>query len=201
MEVEEGRAERKKREVRERIVDAAACLVIAKGARTVSMDEVAEKADVARRTLFNYFESKDELLYAAASPVLLEAISLAGAALAKPSLGVDDIVDLCLALWRSCGRRLGLLYAVELDESPRFAELHGRYLGLLHALIDKVAAGDPALADSARLVGKIVYRSFVPLLLALEGEDGAEPRFAAGLKGLIEGACARPGPAGPAAAS
>jgi len=193
MEAGEGRAERKKREVRERIVDAAASLVIEKGARTVSMDEVAGKADVARRTLFNYFENKDELLYAAAGPVLLKAITLAEAALARPSPGVDDIVELCLALWRSCGRRLGLVYAVELDESPRFAELHGRYLGLLHALIGKVASGDPALADSARLVGKIVYRSFVPLLLALEGEESEEARFAAGLKGLIEGACSRPG--------
>lgn len=199
MGLEEGRAGRKKREVRERIVDAAASLVIAKGARSVSMDEVADRADVARRTLFNYFESKDELLYAAAAPVLLEAIALADAALAKPAPGIDDIVELCLALWRSCGTRLGLVYAVELDESPRFAELHGRYLGLLHDLIGKVAAGDPALAEDARLVGKIVYRSFVPLLLALDGEEGSERRFAAGLKGLVEGACVRPVPPRPAA--
>jgi len=68
MEGEEGRTARKKREARERIIAAAAELFMEKGARAVSMDEVAQAADVARRTLFNYFESKEELLVATAGP-------------------------------------------------------------------------------------------------------------------------------------
>ncbi|MBL8968581.1 MAG: TetR/AcrR family transcriptional regulator [Spirochaetaceae bacterium] len=198
MEGEEGRTARKKREARERIIAAAAELFMEKGARAVSMDEVAQAADVARRTLFNYFEGKDELLVATAGPVLEAAIELAEAAAANPTPSFEEVIELCLSLWRSCGRRLGLLYAVELEESPGLAELHARFLEILRRLIGKAASGDPAYASSARLVGKLVYRSFVPLLLALEEEEDAEERFARSLKGLLSGAA---GPARGAGAS
>jgi AcrR family transcriptional regulator len=185
---EEGASDRKKREARQRIIEAASALFIEKGARAVSMDEVAAAAGVARRTLFNYFESKDELLYATAAPVLAEAIDLASARLAGPLPRLDDVIELCLSLWKSFGRRLGLVYAVELEDSPRLAELHASYLEVLRRLMGRAAAEEPELARRAGLAGKLVYRSFVPLLLALEGEEDAEARFARGLRGLVEGA-------------
>ena len=185
---EVGRTDRKKREARERIVAAAAGLFIERGARSVSMDEVAEASDVARRTLFNYFESKDELLYAAAAPVLQAAVELAEAKLTEPAPSLKDVVELCLALWESCGRRLGLIYAVELEESPRLAELHARFLGVFRRLLSAAAAADPRYASRGRLAGKIVYRSFVPLLLALDGEEDSGLRFSRGLMALLEGA-------------
>jgi len=188
MEGDEGRTARKKREARERIVAAAAGLFLEKGARAVSMDEVAVAADVARRTLFNYFESKDELLAATAGPVLEAAIALAETANADPSPGFDEVIALCLSLWRCCGRRLGLLYAIELEESPILALQHARFLDIIRALIGRAVVGETSYATRARLVGRLVYRSFVPLLLALEGEDDAEARFSRGLRGLLEGA-------------
>lgn len=192
MDAEAGRADRKKREVRERILAAAASLFIEKGSRAVSMDEVAQASDVARRTLFNYFESKDDLLFAAAAPVLVEAIAMAEARLGEPMAGLDDVIGLCTGLWRNYGRRLGLVYSVDLADSPRLAELHARYIDLLRRLISRASVGDPDLAERAELVGKLVYRSFFPLLLALEGEDEAEARFAGGLKALVKGAVGLP---------
>lgn len=188
VEPELGWSDRKKREARERIVAAASALFIERGSRAVSMDEVAEAAGVARRTLFNYFEGKDELLYAAAAPVLTEAIRLASARLDGPPPRLDDVIELCLSLWRSFGRRLGLIYAVELEDSPRLAELHASYLDVLRRLMGRASGEEPELARRAGLAGRLVYRSFVPLLLALEGEEGAEERFARGLRGLLKGA-------------
>lgn len=195
MESEEGRAERKKRAARERIVAAASALFIEKGSRSVSMDEVAAAADVARRTLFNYFPNKEELLYAAAGPVLTEAIALAEARLSGPPPRLEDVVELCLSLWASYGRRLGLIYSVELADSPRLAELHAAYQEVLHRLIGLASGGEAGLGGEARLVGKLVYRSFLPLLLALEGEEDAAGRFRRGLLGLIDGAAGAVGPA------
>lgn len=192
MEPELGLSDRKKQEARDRIVAAAATLFIERGSRAVSMDEVAEAAGVARRTLFNYFESKDELLYAAAAPVLTEAISLASARLGGPPPRLDDVIGLCLSLWRSFGRRLGLVYAVELADSPRLAELHASYLEVLRRLIGRASEEEPELARKAGLAGRLVYRSFVPILLALEGEEDAEDRFARGLRGLLKGASGDP---------
>lgn len=49
---------------RDRIVDAAARLFYQEGIRAVSVDAVAEKAGVAKKTLYYHFSSKDELIAA-----------------------------------------------------------------------------------------------------------------------------------------
>jgi AcrR family transcriptional regulator len=188
MSAPEGRADRKKREVRERVVAAAAALFMEKGSRAVSMDEVARAADVSRRTLFNYFASKDELLYETAAPVLTAASALVEEKLAGNAVGLGDVVALCLHLWKIHGRRLGLIYAVELKDSPRLAKLHACFLGLIRRLVAAAAETEPAFAARADLVGKLLYRTFVPLLLALEGDKDFESRFARGLTALLEGA-------------
>lgn len=49
---------------RDRIVNAAAKLFYGQGIRTVSVDAVAEKAGVTKRTLYYHFDSKDDLITA-----------------------------------------------------------------------------------------------------------------------------------------
>lgn len=49
---------------RERIVDAASKLFYSEGIRAVSVDAVAEKAGLTKRTLYYHFTSKDELISA-----------------------------------------------------------------------------------------------------------------------------------------
>lgn len=51
-------------DTRERIVAAAARLFYAEGIRAVSVDAVAEKAGITKKTLYYHFESKDELIAA-----------------------------------------------------------------------------------------------------------------------------------------
>ncbi|MCG8562950.1 MAG: TetR/AcrR family transcriptional regulator [Hyphomicrobiales bacterium] len=52
-------------DTRERIVAAAIALFYGEGIRSVSVDAVAEKAGVTKRTLYYHFESKDDLITAA----------------------------------------------------------------------------------------------------------------------------------------
>jgi len=47
-----------------KIVDAARKLIARKGLSNITMNDVAEASGVGRRTLYNYFVSKDELYYA-----------------------------------------------------------------------------------------------------------------------------------------
>lgn len=49
---------------RDRIVNAAARLFYGQGIRTVSVDAIAEKAGVTKRTLYYHFDSKDDLITA-----------------------------------------------------------------------------------------------------------------------------------------
>ena len=54
----------KPKDTRERIVAAASKLFYAEGIGRVSVDAVAEKADVTKRTLYYHFQSKDDLVAA-----------------------------------------------------------------------------------------------------------------------------------------
>jgi AcrR family transcriptional regulator len=57
-----GRRERKKHELRERIVDAAAGLIAQQGLSSTTIDQIAEACDIAQATFFNHFASKGVLL-------------------------------------------------------------------------------------------------------------------------------------------
>jgi AcrR family transcriptional regulator len=54
--------ERNKQKVTQRIVAAAMELFKARGCQQTTMDDIADKAEISRGTLFNYFPSKDALL-------------------------------------------------------------------------------------------------------------------------------------------
>jgi AcrR family transcriptional regulator len=56
------RRERKKEETRETIIDCAINFFKEKGFQETSMEEIAEKSDVSKGTLYNYFENKESIL-------------------------------------------------------------------------------------------------------------------------------------------
>ena len=56
------RRERRKHELRERILEAASALFELKGISATTVAEICERADVAQKTFFNHFESKPQLL-------------------------------------------------------------------------------------------------------------------------------------------
>lgn len=58
------RRERKKEETRLNIIDCSVDLFRAKGFQETSMEEIAEKADISKGTLYNYFENKESILSA-----------------------------------------------------------------------------------------------------------------------------------------
>jgi len=57
-----GRRERRRREIRDRLYDTAIELFLEQGYERTSMDEIADRADVARTTVFNHYPRKFEFL-------------------------------------------------------------------------------------------------------------------------------------------
>lgn len=58
----EGLRERKRRETHLRILEAARALFVARGYDGTTLEEIADAANLSRRTLFHYFRSKDDIL-------------------------------------------------------------------------------------------------------------------------------------------
>lgn len=72
-----GRRERRKLEVRRRMLDAAESLFEDRGVQATTVADICERADVAHKTFFNHFPAKQDLvraLAAASMEVLLEEI-------------------------------------------------------------------------------------------------------------------------------
>ena len=77
-----GRRERRKLEVRRRMIDAAETLFEERGVQAATVAEICERADVAHKTFFNHFPAKHDLVRAMADEsieILLEEIALARA--------------------------------------------------------------------------------------------------------------------------
>jgi AcrR family transcriptional regulator len=62
--VREGRRERKRRQTRERIEQAAMSLFLERGFDATTIEDITEAADVSKRSFFDYFPSKEEVVFA-----------------------------------------------------------------------------------------------------------------------------------------
>jgi AcrR family transcriptional regulator len=60
--VPEGRVARRRADVRQRILAVAEKLMAERGVDAVTLDEIADTADISRRSFYHYFESKYEVL-------------------------------------------------------------------------------------------------------------------------------------------
>jgi len=58
----EGRVERKKKETRQRILKVAMDLFQSQGFNNTTMEQIAEEADIARKTLYNHFPVKEAIV-------------------------------------------------------------------------------------------------------------------------------------------
>jgi len=63
-EPKEGRRERKRRQTRERIEEAAMSLFLKRGFDGTTIEDITEAADVSKRSFFDYFPSKEEVVFA-----------------------------------------------------------------------------------------------------------------------------------------
>ena len=81
---EVSRRERKKEETKERIFKAAFALFKRQGVEATTVDEICDKADVAKGTFFNYFPHKEAVFRYLSEDWFAQAEADSGAILAKP---------------------------------------------------------------------------------------------------------------------
>jgi len=94
MNTEPSRRERKKEETRHRIFHAAIDLFRERGFEQTTVDDITEKADVAKGTFFNYFPRKDAVLAYLSESRLAAIEENAGALLADGRPAREKLLDL-----------------------------------------------------------------------------------------------------------
>ena len=95
-----GRRERHKLEVYRRIRQAAIALFRKQGYEATTVEQIAERADVAKGTVFNYFPRKESLLDAVSADVLARLVDELGPAETWSGRCRDQVVRLLLTLAR-----------------------------------------------------------------------------------------------------
>jgi AcrR family transcriptional regulator len=145
---DEGLRERKKRLTRQRISDVATALFIARGFDNVRVSEIAERVGVSEKTIYNYFPTKEALVYDQAD----EDLSRLATALRTRPPGVSPTSVVVEALKMETARLIVAAGDARLDFLPAFGEMiretpslraaWGEYRHRLAEAITEILAGD-----------------------------------------------------------
>jgi TetR/AcrR family transcriptional regulator, cholesterol catabolism regulator len=151
------RRARNKQRVRDRLYSVALALITEKGYDHASVDEIAERADVARGTFFNYFQRKEDLISAwaeqrrerikmevidsmpASCPSALSQLAQCMQALGRINEAESKLTMAMLTAWVKAGRPL--------SEDPHLADIFAKIVEHGHE------TGEFSLDVSAERVG------------------------------------------------
>ncbi|MBY3053125.1 TetR family transcriptional regulator [Rhizobium laguerreae] len=158
-ETTEGRRERKRRQTRERIEQAAMTLFLQRGFEATTIEDITEAADVSKRSFFDYFPSKEEVVFAwqdAFADRLMAAIAARPAE--EPSVAAVEaaITATVIASVDEPGLALGELIhrtpALKARDQLKYAKLEQK---LAEALLLR-KGGDPLERPRMRVLAAIV---------------------------------------------
>jgi AcrR family transcriptional regulator len=149
--IETSRRERKKDETRERISRAAIDLFAEKGFDTTTVDEIAQRADVAKGTFFNYFPRKEAVLTALAEDEVEEFEAWVEAKLAEPGPARDKLfamVDCAVESYEQdpALRRLALI-ELQKGEPGLVGRIHARGHAVVRRVVEAAQADGSLRAD------------------------------------------------------
>ena len=170
-------------EGRERLMDAAIACLQRYGLEKTGMSDIASAAGVTKPTLYNYFESRDELLYSAlarAGRALGERLIEHGQRFGNPA---DQVVEAVLFCLREIPNEPGLAVTSQTGDNSFGARVALRPASLeiaRHVLAELFGQGSPLLEDLDE-IAEILIRWMLSLLTL----DGPAPREEDELRALL----------------
>src|ERR1700684_4588914 len=126
------RTERRKQEVREKILAAAFDLFLTQGVAATKIEEICERADVANRTFFNHFATRQDMMCALAQLrlVTLHDVFCDRGYEASPVRLIGVFDDIAIALVKSGDtyrEMIGEMLAASGYDIQRGFHLHGQF--------------------------------------------------------------------------
>jgi AcrR family transcriptional regulator len=177
----------KKEKTHKLLTNTAIKLFIKKKSSNVSLDEVADTADVARRTLYYHFNNKETLILEITEPIFFDGLDFLEEVGLKEKIGIDDIINLCIFLWEKYGLSLNLLYNIEFEDFHSLENLHRRYLNKYLEIFNRISDLPHDLEDYKIDIASLIFRCFVLILSKVEKMENPELRFRNSINGMIKG--------------
>jgi AcrR family transcriptional regulator len=188
------RRERKKQDTHHRLIQSARALFREKGFEETTVEEITERADVAKGTFFNYFPSKEALLADLALwgfERLLHEMDIRNGAPASPVARIKllaHLIDEQLAedlpfLRRAMRNRMFQI-------APAGAEMRGRFSRLMFELVNEAQAKGEIRPDiDAEQVGELLHMFVVHQMMFCSKTGGASAaeRFDRMVDFMLEG--------------
>ncbi len=177
----------KKEKTHNLLIKTAVELFLKRRSANVTLEEVADTADVARRTLYNHFNNKEALILEIASPIINDGMGYLEQISRKDIILIDDFTGLFLFLWKRYGLSLELLYNIDFENFTVLKDLHGKYLTKYLEVFDRLSDIPSDLKDCKMNIASILFRCFVSILSRLENMNDSELRFKNCIHGIIDG--------------
>ncbi|HSJ54954.1 MAG TPA: helix-turn-helix domain-containing protein [Anaerolineae bacterium] len=163
MSEELSRRERKKLETRQSLLAAAMALFHEKGYDATPIEDITERADVAKGTFFNYFPSKEALLAELALwrvEKMRSAVDVRAGAPASPVARLKRLLALMQAEVTQDGHLMQRAFAARLTQPLAHRAGH-HILGLVYELVAEAQAAGEIRGDvEPELVGDLVHLLF-----------------------------------------
>jgi AcrR family transcriptional regulator len=152
------RLERRKIEVRDRILTAAFDLFLQQGLAATTIEEICERADVANRTFFNHFATRQDMVRALAERRLINlhdvVFDRADEAIPARLVGVfDDIATTLVESGGTYREMIGEMLAISGYGIQRGSKLHDTFVELVK---EGVAAGEVGTRHDAETLADII---------------------------------------------
>lgn len=203
-EMELGRRERKKEETRQRIFRAALELFRQKGFDATTVDDITERADVAKGTFFNYYPRKESVLFDLGFDHITEVERYREQISATPMRAVDQIVESMRhgAQLYMKDRDLSRVMLLQLFKgttpAPEGFEINQRAQQLILRLVERAQASgelrrdtDPERATS--VLRSIFFFTVLAWVCFPNPPHDLSEELAARIRLALEGLAARPG--------
>ncbi len=157
------RTQRRKQEVRERILQAAFDLFLSQGVDATKIEDICARADVANRTFFNHFATRQDMLAALAEQRLLNLQEVlrdrSGEPVPARLIGLfDDIAKTLTESGDTYRELIGAMFATTGLRLPRGYGLHQTFVELVE---DGIARGEVTRKHDPRTLADIIVGALV----------------------------------------
>jgi AcrR family transcriptional regulator len=157
------RTDRRKREVRDRILDAAFELFLSQGIDATKIDDICERADVANRTFFNHFATRQDMIRALAEKRLLHLrevlFNRTDSAVPERLIGLfGDIAAVLVETSDAYRAMIGAMLVTVGSETQRGFGLHDTFLELVK---DGVARGEVSARRDPQILADLIVGALV----------------------------------------